>query len=185
MKIKQITAPLDFDALKTLHAGDIVELSGSIYTARDAAHRRIKEALDAGSPPPVDFSGGVVFYAGPAPTPPGRVIGSIAATTSIRMDKFLEMMYRLSIAATIGKGERTAEAAALCKKYGRVYFLSTGGAAAIISRQIKSCRAIAYDDLGAESIKLLEVEHLRLIVGIDAEGVVFGPQEIEKYRQPY
>ncbi|MDR2491177.1 MAG: fumarate hydratase C-terminal domain-containing protein [Spirochaetaceae bacterium] len=181
--VTPLTAPFTRQTAERLRAGDIVELSGALYTARDAAHKRIEQALSEGKPPPLDFTRRIIFYAGPCPAPPGRVIGPIAATTSIRMDGFLEMMFRLGIAATVGKGERTAEAALLCKKYGGLYFLSTGGAAALISSLVTSCEEAAYADLGAESIKKLEVQKIRLIVGIDTDGRVFQPEQIARYRQ--
>jgi fumarate hydratase subunit beta len=164
-----------------LRAGDLVELSGVIYTARDAAHKRLRDDLAAGRPPPVDLAGQTLFYAGPSPTPPGRPIGSIAPTTSARMDVFLEMSLKLGVVATIGKGERALFVADLCKKYGAIYFLATGGAAALLARRVKSCEVVAYNDLGTESIKKLEVERLPLIVGIDAEGRSFLDREREKY----
>ena len=181
--VQSLTAPFTGAIARQLRVGDIVELSGPLYTARDAAHKRIEQALAGGAPPPLDFTRQIIFYAGPCPAPPGRVIGPIAATTSVRMDGFLEMMFRLGIAATIGKGERTEEAARLCKKYGGLYFLSTGGAAALISSLVTSCEEAAYADLGPESIKKLTVKNLRLIVGIDAEGSVFQPAQIARYRQ--
>ncbi|MDR2521528.1 MAG: fumarate hydratase C-terminal domain-containing protein [Spirochaetaceae bacterium] len=179
---KLIHTPLTKDAAHELRAGDIVELTGEVFTARDAAHKRIAQTCQAGSPPPLDLSGQVLFYAGPCPAPPGRVIGPIAATTSARMDGFLEMMYRYGLAATIGKGERGDAAARLCKQYGGVYFLSVGGAAALTTRHIRGCSLAAYDDLGTEAIRKLTVENLRLIVGIDSAGHVFQPEEIRKYR---
>jgi fumarate hydratase subunit beta len=183
LTVKPLTAPFLQSDARRLRAGDVVELSGLLYTARDAAHKRIEQALGEGRPPPLDFTRQIIFYAGPCPAPPDRVIGPIAATTSIRMDGFLEMMFRLGIAATVGKGERTAAAALLCKKYGGLYFLSTGGAAALISSLVTSCEEAAYADLGAESIKKLEVKKIRLIVGIDTEGRIFQPEQIARYRQ--
>ncbi|MDR0540012.1 MAG: fumarate hydratase C-terminal domain-containing protein [Spirochaetaceae bacterium] len=178
-----ITAPLPAQTVCSLQAGDIVELSGTVWTLRDAGHKRIADALAAGAALPADFSNALIFYAGPAPAKPGRIIGPIAATTSMRMDGFLEMMYKLGTAGSIGKGGRSAEAAALCKQYRRVYFLSIGGAAALVSRHVRSCEVVAWDDLGAESLKKLEVENLRLVVDIDAQGRIFHDEQIKIYRQ--
>jgi fumarate hydratase subunit beta len=181
--VKQFTAPLTRDAVRSLKTGDVLELSGVVYTARDAAHQRIQNALAEGRQPPVDFANQFVFYAGPCPAKPGRPIGSIAATTSMRMDGFVEMMFRLGMLGMIGKGGRSEFVPPLCRQYGGVYLLGVGGASALISRQVKSCAVAAYEDLGTESIKRLEVEGLRLVVGIDAEGRVFQDEQIRLYRR--
>ncbi|MDR2864395.1 MAG: fumarate hydratase C-terminal domain-containing protein, partial [Spirochaetaceae bacterium] len=125
----------------------------------------------------------VIFYAGPCPAKPGYIIGSIAPTTSIRMDGFLEMCYGLGVSATIGKGGRSDRAALLCKQYKRVYFLGFGGVAALMVRQVKKCTVLAYEDLDSESIKALLMEKIRLVVGIDSEGRVFEREQIEKYKR--
>jgi fumarate hydratase subunit beta len=179
---KLIHTPLTREAVRELRAGDVVELSGVVFTARDAAHKRIEQAYLAAAAPPLDFTGQLVLYAGPCPAPPGRVIGPIAATTSARMDGFLETMFRHGIAGTIGKGERGGEAARLCEQYGGVYFLSVGGAAAITAQHVRSCEIVAYEDLGTEAIRKLVFENLRLVVGIDTTGRAFQPEEIKKYR---
>jgi fumarate hydratase subunit beta len=176
--------PLTREDLRHLHIGDILELSGVIWTARDAAHKRLAEALARGQKPPVDFTNQFIFYAGPCPARPPRVIGSIAATTSRRMDGFVEMTFRdLGALGMIGKGDRGREVKALCKKYGGVYLLGIGGASALISRQVTRCEVAAYEDLGTESIKRLEVEGMRLVVGIDTWGEDFQEREIGKYRK--
>ncbi|MDR2602704.1 MAG: fumarate hydratase C-terminal domain-containing protein [Spirochaetaceae bacterium] len=180
-KIKEIKPPFGKKEAAALRAGDTALFCGVIYTARDAAHKRIQDSIFNGEKPPLDLENQIIFYAGPSPAPPGRVIGSIAATTSERMDCFLETIFKLGVCGTIGKGERSPLAVSLCKKYGGVYFLSVGGAAALTSSLVKSCSEEAYADLGSESIKRLEVENLPLIVGIDSLGGVFGPSEIEKY----
>lgn len=181
--IIQVTTPLTKEDIKKLNVGDIIEITGTIYTARDAAHKRMQTSIANGEELPVDFVNQFIFYAGPCPTKPGRVIGSVAPTTSIRMDNFVEMTFQLGLLGTIGKGERSPYINELCKKYGGVYLLSFGGAAAIISDQVKSMEVVAYDDLGTESIKKLEVDKLRLIVGIDSKGREFQNNEIEKYRR--
>ncbi len=181
--IKQLNMPLTKDDIKQLNCGDVVEISGTIYTARDAAHKCLQNAIENSDDIPVDFKNQLVFYAGPCPTKPGRVIGSVAPTTSVRMDSYVEMMFKLGILGTIGKGERSVEVCELCKKYCGIYFLSYGGAAAIISENIKSVEVVAYDDLGTESIKKLEVENLRMIVGIDSEGRAFQDKQIAMYKK--
>jgi fumarate hydratase subunit beta len=181
--VKQLKTPLTKEGIKTLKTGDVVELTGTVYTARDAAHQRIQLAWEAGEPLPMDFTNQMVFYAGPCPAKPGQTIGSIAATTSMRMDGFVDMMFQLGMLGMIGKGGRSGIVPELCKKYGGIYLLGTGGASALISRQVKDCAVAAYDDLGAEAIKRLEVEHLRLVVGIDSQGRVFQPGEIQKYKR--
>lgn len=156
--------------IKTLKAGDRVLLSGTVYTMRDAAHKRINELLNADEELPFILSGSVIYYAGPTPTPQGLAIGSCGPTTSSRMDVFTPRLLDLGIAAMIGKGPRSD---AVCKsivKNGAVYFCAIGGAGALASECIKSCEVLAFDDLGCESIKKLEFDKFPLIVGIDSEG---------------
>ncbi len=179
----QVRAPLTRESARALKAGDRAELSGVLYTARDAAHQRIARAAAEGKAPPFDLAGQVIFYAGPCPAKPGHAAGSIAATTSLRMDGFVEALFRLGMLGMVGKGERSPFVAKLCKEYGGVYFLSVGGASALISRQVLRCEAVAYEDLGTESVKRLEVERLRLVVGIDAAGRVFQDEQLRKYRR--
>lgn len=182
--LRSICTPFDEEEICSLRAGDRVELTGTVLTARDAAHERFLRARAAGEPLPVDLSGRLIFYAGPAPTPPGRIIGSVAPTTAVRMDGYLELLYQCGAAGTIGKGGRSEAATELCRVYKRVYFLSPGGIAALTSRHIRRCAEIAYPELGAESVKELEVENLRLIVGIDSLGTMFDRAEIARYRYP-
>lgn len=182
-EIIQLNTPLTKEIMSKLEIGDIIELTGTVYTARDAAHRRMQDAFDAGEPQSVNFKDQFIFYAGPCPAKPGHAIGSIAPTTSMRMDSFVEMTFQLGILGMIGKGDRTEPVAELCKKYGGVYLLSIGGASAMISNQVKNCRVVAYEDLGTESVKRLEVEKLRLIVGIDSRGQVFQDGQIKLYRR--
>lgn len=182
-EILQLQTPLTKDDIKDLRIGDILELTGTVYTARDAAHKRIQQTLAAGGSAPVDFRDQFIFYAGPCPTRPGRTMGSIAPTTSMRMDSFVEMTFQLGMLGMIGKGDRSDFVPELCRKYGGVYLLSIGGASAMISNQVKACEVVAYEDLGTESVKKLTVEKLRLIVGIDSTGAVFQPGQIAKYRR--
>jgi fumarate hydratase subunit beta len=182
-KIIQLKTPLTRADMASFSIGDILELTGVIYTARDAAHKRLENAWREKKPLPIDLKNQFIFYAGPCPAKPGRAVGSIAPTTSMRMDSFVEMTFELGMLGMIGKGDRSGFVPGLCKKYGGVYLLSIGGASALISNQVKKCDVVAWDDLGTESIKRLEVEKLRLIVGIDARGNVFQTREIAKYRR--
>ena len=182
-EIIQLRTPLTKSDIFVLEIGDIIELTGTIYTARDAAHKRLETAWKEKKPLPLNLENQFIFYAGPCPARPGHPVGSIAPTTSMRMDCFVEMTFELGLLGMIGKGDRSAYVPDLCKKYGGVYLLSIGGASALISRQVKSCTTVAWEDLGTESIKKLEVEKLRLIVGIDSRGCVFQDREIAKYRR--
>lgn len=165
-----IKYPMDKDKLKDLHAGDVVEFEGIIYTARDAAHMRIKNMLANNEKLPVDFNNSFIYYAGPTPTKPGNVIGSIGPTTSSRMDSFAPMMKELNVVATIGKGPRSIE----CSKYyidnHILYFVTTGGCGALLSKAVKKASEIAFLDLGPESIKKLEVKGFKMICAIDYYG---------------
>ncbi len=160
----------DLNKLYELHVGDVVELKGTIYTARDAAHMRIKNMLEKGEELPVDFNEAFIYYAGPTPTKPGHVIGSIGPTTSSRMDMFAPMMRQLNVCATIGKGPRDNA----CTKYYQdnhiLYFITTGGCGALLSKAVKKAKEIAFLDLGPESIKRLEVEGFKMICAIDYYG---------------
>ena len=182
-KIIHLKTPLTKADMVNLEIGDIFDLTGTIYTARDAAHKRIETFRNEGKTLPLDLTNQFIFYAGPCPAKPGHAVGSIAPTTSMRMDCFVEMCFELGLLGMIGKGERSDFVPGLCKKYGGLYLLSIGGASAVISRQVKSCQVVAWDDLGTESIKRLEVENLRLIVGIDSRGRIFQEREIAKYRR--
>jgi fumarate hydratase subunit beta len=181
-KIIKLSTPLTKDDISKLNIGDVIELSGVIYTARDAAHKRIKENVENNRPQPIELKDQIIFYVGPTPAKPGKVIGSAAPTTSVRMDKYVEMMLEQGIIGMIGKGERADYVADLCKEHGACYFLSIGGASAMIANQVKKLDVIAYEDLGTESIKRLVVENLRLIVGIDSKGRVFQDEEVKKYK---
>ncbi|MDR1736399.1 MAG: FumA C-terminus/TtdB family hydratase beta subunit [Oscillospiraceae bacterium] len=182
-KIIKLHTPLTKADMGNLNIGDVLELTGTVYTARDAAHKRMQSAMEAGLAQPVDFRDQFIFYAGPCPTKPGRTMGSIAPTTSMRMDSFVEMTFKLGMLGMIGKGDRSGFVPGLCKQYGGVYLLSIGGASAMISNQVKTCEVVAYEDLGTESVKRLGVENLRLIVGIDTKGRVFQDEQIRLYRR--
>jgi len=182
-QIIQLKTPLTKADIEGLEIGDTVELTGTIYTARDAAHKRIETMWKSGQPLPFDLKNQFIFYAGPCPAKPGHAVGSIAPTTSMRMDSFVEMCFELGVLGMIGKGDRSDFVSGLCKKYGGLHLLGIGGASALISQQVKSCTVVAWEDLGTESVKRLEVERMRLIVGIDSRGRVFQDREIARYRR--
>ena len=178
-----LVSPLMPDALETLRAGDSVLLSGVVYTARDAAHARLCEALAAGQPLPVDLQGQTVFYAGPTPTPPGKASGAIGPTTSVRMDPYTPALLRYGLRAVIGKGERGEAVKAAFVANRAVYFAAVAGCAAYMAACIRSVEVVAYDDLGTESIKRLTVENLPLTVAIDVIGGDFYTQGRALYLQ--
>lgn len=155
---------------KTLRAGDSVTLSGTVYTARDAAHKRITEIMSNGGRLPFELNGAVIYYAGPTPAPEGLAIGSCGPTTSSRMDGFAPLLLDNGLIAMIGKGQRSDEVCAAIERNGAVYFCAIGGAGALASKCIKSSEVIAFDDLGCESVKKLEIENFPLIVAIDCCG---------------
>ena len=153
-----------------LNAGDRVILSGTVYTSRDAAHKRIFELLEQGEPLPYDLNGAVIYYAGPTPTPENAAIGSCGPTTSKRMDPYTPKLLDLGLTATIGKGERSKEVCEAIKRNQSVYLCAIGGAGALAALSISKCDVIAFDDLGCESVKRLEFNDFPLIVGIDCKG---------------
>ncbi|MBQ1413814.1 MAG: fumarate hydratase C-terminal domain-containing protein [Clostridia bacterium] len=153
-----------------LRAGDRVLLSGTVYTSRDAAHKRIMALLDSGSPLPYDLDGAVIYYAGPTPTPPHLAIGSCGPTTSGRMDPFAPRMLDLGLGAMVGKGGRSPEVCEAIRRNRSVYLCAVGGAGALASQCITSCEVIAFEDLGCESVKRLTFDKFPLIVAIDCEG---------------
>ncbi len=153
-----------------LNAGEPILLSGALYTARDAAHQKLCALLDAREPLPFALEDGVIYYAGPTATPPGRPIGSCGPTTSSRMDAFAPRLYRLGLCATIGKGERSAEVSGAIRETGGLYLCAVGGAGALLAGCVKSADIVAFPELGCEAVRRLEVLDLPLIVGIDAKG---------------
>ena len=169
MDIK-ITTPLTKDKVKTLKAGDYVLITGTIYTARDAAHLRMYNAVNEGKEFPFDIKDQVVYYLGPTPAREGCVIGSAGPTTSTRMDKYTPTLLDMGMTGMIGKGKRSPEVIASMIKNTAVYFAAVGGAGALLSKCIKKCEVIAYDDLGTEAIRKLYVEDLPVITVIDCEG---------------
>lgn len=167
---KIIHAPLQPDEIRTLRAGDSVFLTGVIYTGRDAAHKRMHEMLSEGRPLPFDIRNQVIYYAGPCPAKPGDPIGSCGPTTSYRMDTYAPELCDQGLIGMIGKGQRNEAVVSAIARNGGVYFAATGGAGALIATCVKAAEVIAFDDLGTEAIRRLEVENLPLIVAIDAYG---------------
>ena len=178
---KYINAPISDEDAKSLHSGDYVYITGTIYTARDAAHKRMAEALAAGQPLPIDMKNNIIYYMGPSPAREGRPIGSAGPTTASRMDKYAPDLLDLGLKGMIGKGKRSQEVIDGIVRNGAVYFAAVGGAGAILSKCIKKSTVIAYDDLGTEAIRELEVENLPVIVVIDSEGNNLYETAIKEY----
>lgn len=167
---KHIQTPLKKEQVKTLHAGDYVYITGTIYTARDAAHKRMTEQLSEGKELPFDVEHQIIYYLGPTPNREGQVIGSAGPTTSSRMDKYTPALLERGLAGMIGKGKRDGAVIGSMKQNTAVYFAAVGGAGALLSQCIKKSEVIAYDDLGTEAIRKLYVENLPVITVIDCEG---------------
>jgi len=170
METIRIRTPLDELDARKLTAGDKILLSGTIYTARDSAHKRMIEMLEEGTKLPFQLEGAVIYYAGPTPPKPGRIVGSIGPTTSYRMDPYTPTLIHKGLRGTIGKGPRNEEVAGAMAEHGAVYFAATGGVAALISKAVRSMEIIAFEDLGPEAIRKLEVEDMPLIVAQDSKG---------------
>jgi fumarate hydratase subunit beta len=167
---RYIQVPISKEDAKSLRAGDYVYLTGIIYTARDAAHKRMQEAMDAGKELPLQMDRNVIYYMGPSPAREGRPIGSAGPTTASRMDKYAPKLLDLGLGAMIGKGKRSQAVMDAIVRNGSVYFAAIGGAGALLSQRILSSEVIAYDDLGAEAIRRLEVKDFPVIVVIDSKG---------------
>ena len=167
---RKIKIPLTEEVITSLSTGDMVLLSGDIYTARDAAHRRLYETLKKGLPLPIELSISTIFYAAPSPTPPGKVIGSIGPTTSYRMDAFTPALIEHGLRGMIGKGNRSPEVVEAIKHYKAVYFGAIGGIAALTAQCVKKMELIAYEDLGPEAIRKLTIVDLPLVVINDFQG---------------
>jgi fumarate hydratase subunit beta len=168
--VKDVRTPLTDADVQSLQAGDRVRISGVIYTARDAAHGRLAPLVEKGAKLPVDLKGQIIYYTGPSPAPPGAVIGSVGPTTASRMDKFTPALLALGLKATIGKGYRGQAVKDALKQYKGVYFGSIGGAGAVLSEFVKQAEVVAYEDLGTEAIRRLEVEGFPAIVLYDCHG---------------
>ncbi|ERI95321.1 hydrolyase, tartrate beta subunit/fumarate domain protein, Fe-S type [Clostridiales bacterium oral taxon 876 str. F0540] len=167
---KKITTPLTEEKVKDLKAGDSVLITGTIYTARDAAHKRLVELLDKGEKLPIDVKDAIIYYVGPTPPKPGEVIGSAGPTTSYRMDPYSPRLLDIGLKGMIGKGLRGPEVIDSIKKNTAVYFAAIGGAAALIGKSVTEAEIVAYEDLGAEAIRKLVVKDFPVVVVIDSEG---------------
>lgn len=167
---RMINVPIRKEDAKSLKAGDYVFLTGTIYTARDAAHKRMQEALDAGNSLPINLEGNVIYYMGPSPAREGRPIGSAGPTTASRMDKYTPQLLDLGLGAMIGKGKRSQAVQDAIVRNDCVYFAAVGGAGALLSQRIISSEVIAYDDLGTEAIRKLEIDNFPVVVVIDSDG---------------
>lgn len=178
---KKINTPLTYEKIKDLKAGDRVLLTGSIYTARDAAHKRLIDLLDAKLELPINIKDETIYYVGPTPAKEGNVIGSAGPTTSYRMDAYSPKLLDLGLKAMIGKGARNEEVINSIIKNKAIYFGAIGGAAALISKSITKSEIIAYEDLGAEAIRIMEIKDMPLIVIIDTEGNNLYKQGQEEY----
>lgn len=178
---KYINAPISKEDARSLRAGDYVYITGTIYTARDAAHKRMAEALAAGETLPINMEGNIIYYMGPSPAREGRPIGSAGPTTASRMDKYAPDLLDLGLGGMIGKGKRSQAVSDAIVRNGSVYFAAVGGAGALLSQRIKASEVIAYDDLGTEAIRKLEVENFPVIVVIDSEGNNLYETAIKEY----
>ena len=166
----KLTTPVSKEDLSPLRAGDTVLLSGTVYTARDAAHKRMMELLDAGEALPFPAEGSAVYYVGPTPERPGQIIGSAGPTTSYRMDPYTPPLLALGLKGMIGKGRRSAEVVQAIREHGAVYFITIGGAAALLAEAVKKKTPVCYEDLGPEAICRLGGGNFYAIVGIDSRG---------------
>lgn len=179
---KYIQTPITEKISKDLYAGDYVFISGTIYVARDAAHKRMMEALDRGEELPIDIVDSTIYYMGPSPAREGQVIGSAGPTTASRMDKYAPRLLDLGSKAMIGKGKRSKEVIDAMIRNQAVYFAAIGGAGALISKCIKKSEVVCYEDLGAEAIRKLEVENFPVIVVIDSNGNNLYETAVEQYK---
>ncbi|WP_461829831.1 Fe-S-containing hydro-lyase [Aquifex sp.] len=178
---KRITTPLTDEVIEELRIGDKVLITGWIYTARDAAHKRMVEAIQRGENPPIDLQGQIIYYVGPTPPKPGQVIGSAGPTTAIRMDKYVEPLLKLGLKGMIGKGYRSPKVRELLKQYRAVYFAAVGGVATLLQKHIKKSELVAYEDLGTEAIRRLYVEDFPVVVAND----IYGGDLFEEGRKKY
>lgn len=165
-----LEAPFTDEMIKSLKAGDMVYISGTVYTGRDAAHKRLCEMIERGESMPFNFQGQAIYYAGPCPAKPGKPIGSVGPTTGGRMDAYSPLLIQKGLRVMIGKGSRSEEVIDLLKEHTGVYFAAIGGAAALMARCVVSSQVIAFDELGTEAIRKLQVDQLPVIVAIDSEG---------------
>lgn len=179
---RHIKVPFSKETASELKAGDYIYLTGTIYTARDAAHKRMSEALEQGEELPLEIKGAAIYYMGPSPAREGRPIGSAGPTTASRMDKYAPKLLDLGMAAMIGKGKRTKEVIDAIVRNQSVYFAAVGGAGALLSKRIISSEVIAYEDLGTEAIRKLEVENFPVIVVVDSQGNNLYETSVKEWR---
>jgi len=177
-----LTTPLSDRDVEPLRAGDRVTLTGIVYTARDAAHRRLIELIEAGTELPIPIEGQVIYYVGPSPAPPGRVIGAAGPTTSYRMDPFAPRLLEMGLKAMIGKGKRSKEVIEAMVRHKAVYLAAVGGAGALMAKAVTAARVVAYEELGPEAIRELRVERLPVVVVNDILGNDLYQEGQEKYR---
>ena len=170
-----IRTPLTTETVRTLRAGDEVRITGVIYTGRDAAHKRLYELLQSGEPLPVDLKDQIIYYTGPAPTPPGRAIGSCGPTTSYRMDRYTPALLACGLRGMIGKGRRSQDVIDAIQENTAVYFAAEGGCGALLANYVKTCEVVAFPDLGTEAIHRLEVEDFPVTVFCDCRGEISSP----------
>ncbi len=180
---KHICAPFDAETARSLQCGDYVYITGTIYTARDAAHKRMYETLQQGGKLPIDMKNNVIYYMGPSPARPGRPIGSAGPTTASRMDKYAPALLDMGLRAMIGKGKRTDQVKQAVIRNDAVYFAAVGGAGALLSKSIINAEVIAYDDLGTEAIRKLEVKDFPVIVVMDSAGNNLYETAVKKYQR--
>jgi fumarate hydratase subunit beta len=178
-----MNVPITREEAERLSAGDYIYLTGTIYTARDAAHKRMQETLDRGEELPFNIKGNIIYYMGPSPAREGRPIGSAGPTTASRMDKYTPALLDMGLGAMIGKGKRSKEVIDAIIRNGSVYLAAVGGAGALLSQKIKKSEIIAYEDLGTEAIRRLEVENFPVIVVIDSRGNNLYETAIEEYKE--
>lgn len=184
MKEVNLTPPLTDKDIEQLKIGDMVYITGTVYTARDAAHKRLCQLLEKGEELPVDLNGQIIFYAGPAPTKPGQAIGSVGPTTSYRMDPFAPvLMEKAGLKGMIGKGKRNDAVKSALKEHKAAYFGATGGVAALLSKCVTKAEVILYPELGPEAVRRLEVERFPVIVVNDAFGGDLYQEEVKKYNE--
>ncbi len=179
-----VQLPITDETVEQLRVGDHVYLTGTLYTARDAAHRRMVEALSKGEPLPVEISGQVIYYVGPTPAKPGEVIGSAGPTTAVRMDPYTVPLLEAGLRGAIGKGGRGPQVREALRKHRAVYFLAVGGAGALLSKQIRRVEIVAYEELGTEAMRLVEVEEFPVVVCNDIHGGDLLEQGKAQWRQP-
>ncbi len=178
----EIKLPITDDTARALVAGDAVSLSGVMFSARDAAHKKLVDLLDAGEPLPIEIAGQTIYYMGPSPAKPGSVIGSAGPTTSYRMDAYAPTLIAIGLRGMVGKGERGSNVVEAMKQHGAVYFAATGGAAALISQSIIEAEVVAFPELGPEAVRRLVVKGFQVIVAQDSHGGNLYKDGVERYR---